>query len=150
MEKGLDTLTLFIRILDGVVQGAKAVGLLAILFLMFFTVKSLPNRMNRLLQNTATTCFFIVIAASYVHQTCFANFEYTRLIELLFSLTSGVSLFLVLVTAVCCLDSLRRGLVISKIAFLAQYNSRFQKYVRRDDECYISSSYLETTPILLA
>ena len=146
----MDTLTLFIRILDGFVQGAKAVGLLVILFLMFFTVKSLPNRLNRMLPSVTTVCLLAFVVASNVQHTCFETFAYTRLIAILFSLTSGVSLFLVLVTAVLCLDSLRQGLLISKIAFWAQYNYRFQNCVRRDDERYISSSYLETTPILLA
>ena len=146
----MDTLTLFIRILEGVVQGAKAVGLLVILFLMFFTVKSLPSRLSKLLPNIATICLLVIIAASNVQQACFATFGYTRFIAILFSLTSGVSLFLVLVTAVCCLDSLHHGLVVSKIAVLAQYNHGFLKCVRHDEERYISSSYLETTPIILA
>lgn len=146
----MDTLTLFIRILDGVVQSAKAVGLLAVLFLMFFTVKSMPNRLSRVLSNVATVCLLIVIAASYIQHACFAAFGDNRFITILFSLTNGVSLFLVLVTAVCCLDRLNQGLVISKIAVLAQYNQGFKKCVRHDDKRYISSSYLETTPILLA
>lgn len=146
----MDTLTLFIRILDGVVQGAKAVGLLVVLFWMFFTVKSLPNRLSRILSNVAAACFLVVIAASYIQHACFAAFGDNRFITILFSLTNGAALFSVLITAVCCLDSLHHGLVISKIAVLTQYNQGFQRCVRRDDVKYISSSYLETTPILLA
>ncbi|MDE6061010.1 MAG: hypothetical protein K2G31_06040 [Clostridia bacterium] len=144
----MDTLTLFIRILDGVVQGAKAVGLLAVLFLMLFTVKSM--RLSRMLSNVATVCLLVVIAASSIQHACFAAFGDNRFITILFSLTNGVTLFLVLVTAVCCLDSLHHGFVVSKIAFWAQYNNGFQKCVKHDDARYISSSYLETTPILLA
>ena len=150
LEKGLDTLTLFIRILDVVVQGAKAVGLLVVLFLVFFTVRSLPNRLNNILSNIATACLLFIIVASYVQHVYITTFGYTRIITMLFSLTSGVSLFLVLVTALSYFDSFNRGVIISKIAVLAQYNQGFKKCIRRDDAGYISSSYLETTPILLA
>lgn len=145
----MDTLTFFIRILDAVVGCAKAVGLLVVFVLLFFSVRSLPTRLSRMLSRIATVFIFAVVTASSVQHLCLIVLGYSRLVSIFFSLTSGVTLFLVLMSAALCLDGIHRSSVKCSIAVSALSERGCQRCTADVNVHLISSSYLATTPVLL-
>ena len=150
MGEAVDTLTFLITILDAVVGCAKFAGLLVVVVIFAVNMKYLPMRMRRFVTRTAAVFLFALITFDCLQNLSCVAICYYRLLSVISCLTTSVMLFLVLVTVVlCCTGASRRSHIATVLAPSVTVNG--SRGCLSEFDCRkLSSSFLATTPVLLA
>jgi len=148
--EAVDTLTFLITILDAVVGCAKFAGLLVVVVIFAVNTKYLPMRMRKLVTRAAAAFLFALITFDCLQNLSCVAIGYFRLLAVISSLTTSVMLFLVLATVVlCCADASRKSQIATVIASSVTVNGSLRCLSKLDSR-KMSSSFLATTPVLLA